>query len=523
MAQLERILASSEFETRKRLGQFLRYVVEQALNGRTDRIKQYTIAVDALGYEDDFDPQSNPAVRILARRLRRTLDHYYLSRGASDPIRIDIPKGGYRPVFVETQSAIITSAAYESPSGQPVRTTPDSSNPTIAVAMFESLDENPDNTFLAMGLTGEILIALTRFSSLSVLGPLNQEGFEIGELCNISHECGARFVLQGWIRSQGSKIRVTTNLTDTLTQRKQWGRTFDYDMEKTPLFEIEDEVTSQIAGVVADGLGIIFRKLQSESYQKHIKFSDVTQAVLTYNNAWITHSPQDWERANSAVQRALASHPENALMIALQSNIYYADLLHELNMVPDALSKMEPLANKAISLDPELQIAQYNLVPQSAFFGRVGRCIEAAEKVVEMNPNHARILSGCAVATTSVGAYDLGWNLIERAKRLNPHYPGWYHLINYWVYFGNRQYDKAWTEAQRVHVEGLFWHPLFRASILGKLGRIEEAKAYIDELLAIKPEFPKRPKEYIRLLFVIDKHVEMIWDGLHKAGMRQVE
>ena len=72
-------------------------------------------------------------------------------------------------------------------------------------------------------------------------------------------------------------------------------------------------------------------------------------------------------------------------------------------------------------------------------------------------------------------------------------------------------------------MEGLFWHPLFRASVLGKLGRIKEAKAYVDELLQIKPEFQKRPKEYIKLLSAIEKHVEMIWDGLYKAGMRELE
>jgi adenylate cyclase len=136
-----------------------------------------------------------------------------------------------------------------------------------------------------------------------------------------------------------------------------------------------------------------------------------------------------------------------------------------------------------------------------------------------MNPNHARILTGCAVATTSVGAYDMGCEFIKRAKQLNPHYPGWYHLINYWVHFGNEQYEEAWTEAQKIHVEGLLWHPLFRASILGKLGRVKEAEAYINELLQIKPEFPKRPREYIKLLFVLDAHVEMIWDGLVKAGL----
>ena len=64
-----------------------------------------------------------------------------------------------------------------------------------------------------------------------------------------------------------------------------------------------------------------------------------------------------------------------------------------------------------------------------------------------------------------------------------------------------------------------YWHPLFRASILGKLCRTKEAEVYIYELLEIKPEFHKRPKEYIKLLFVADEHVEIIWDGLCRAGM----
>ena len=96
-------------------------------------------------------------------------------------------------------------------------------------------------------------------------------------------------------------------------------------------------------------------------------------------------------------------------------------------------------------------------------------------------------------------------------------------VVNYLVHFGNEQYEEAWIEAQRIHVEGLFWHPIFRASVLGKLGRAKEAEPYIDELLQIKPEFPKRPREYIKLLFVTEEHVEMIWDGLRKAGVKELQ
>ena len=70
-AQLERILASPEFVSGPKLGQFLRYVVGQTLSGDPDTIKQYTIAVEGLGYDKGFDPTSNTIVRILAGRLRR--------------------------------------------------------------------------------------------------------------------------------------------------------------------------------------------------------------------------------------------------------------------------------------------------------------------------------------------------------------------------------------------------------------------------------------------------------------------
>ena len=70
--------------------------------------------------------------------------------------------------------------------------------------------------------------------------------------------------------------------------------------------------------------------------------------------------------------------------------------------------------------------------------------------------------------------------------------------------------------------KGTFWHPLFRAAVLGKLGRTGKTKSYVDDLLATKPDFSKRPREIIKLLFVLDEHVEMIWDGLCKAGMREL-
>ena len=98
-AQLERILASPDFNVPERARTFLKYVVTETLSGRADRIKAYSIAVEVFGRDASFDPQSDPVVRIEAGRVRRALERYYLTAGSSDPIAITIPKGSYVPAF----------------------------------------------------------------------------------------------------------------------------------------------------------------------------------------------------------------------------------------------------------------------------------------------------------------------------------------------------------------------------------------------------------------------------------------
>ncbi|WP_439527724.1 hypothetical protein [Pannonibacter sp.] len=125
---LHKILTSPEFASADQLRAFLRYVVEAAVNaqgqgpghgngqghglgqgagqghgqgpGQTVALKGYTIATEALGRGADFNPTTDPIVRVEAARLRKRLQEYYAGTGRDDPIRIDIPKGSYAPQFV---------------------------------------------------------------------------------------------------------------------------------------------------------------------------------------------------------------------------------------------------------------------------------------------------------------------------------------------------------------------------------------------------------------------------------------
>lgn len=98
-AALDRIAVSEAFRACPQLVAFLRYVVEATLRGGQDRIKGYTIAVEAFGRGDDFNPQDDPIVRVEAMRLRRALQRYYANGGRDDAVQIILPLGSYVPVF----------------------------------------------------------------------------------------------------------------------------------------------------------------------------------------------------------------------------------------------------------------------------------------------------------------------------------------------------------------------------------------------------------------------------------------
>ena len=96
--QLERILASGDFDGSPRSRAFVRFIVEETLAGREQALTQSAIATRVFGRREDFDPTVDPIVRIQAGRLRRSLERYYLMSGAGDAVRIELPRGSYVPV-----------------------------------------------------------------------------------------------------------------------------------------------------------------------------------------------------------------------------------------------------------------------------------------------------------------------------------------------------------------------------------------------------------------------------------------
>ncbi len=96
--ELQRILASPTFLNARRPSQFLRFIVDETLAGE-ERLKEYLIGIEVFDRPQDYDPKDDPVVRVEAGRLRKKLAEYYAGPGANDTLIIELPKGGYVPVF----------------------------------------------------------------------------------------------------------------------------------------------------------------------------------------------------------------------------------------------------------------------------------------------------------------------------------------------------------------------------------------------------------------------------------------
>src|SRR5512141_356770 len=104
--QLDRMLGAATFQQVDRLRRFLNFVVLETIAGRHDELKEYVVGIQVFGKEASFDPRSDPVVRVQARRLRARLVRYYAEEGQADEIVIELPKGGYSPVFSRREAGI---------------------------------------------------------------------------------------------------------------------------------------------------------------------------------------------------------------------------------------------------------------------------------------------------------------------------------------------------------------------------------------------------------------------------------
>ncbi len=523
--QLDRMLASPELLSSKRMSQMLRFVVEQTLNGQSDRIKQYTIGVEAMGLGEAFDPGTNPTVRIHAQKLRRAIDRYYHEYGMDDPVRIVIPKGGYTPVFrlnhanpKDAESASERRRSTTTTRGPKV---PVTSGPSIAILPMEYLGNESDYDFIAGGITEEIVIALTRFQEFFVVGPLNRDILRRKHLGPraIGQEYNVRFLLDGTIRLLGRTLRLTSKLTDTLTGRKLWGQTHDHDMDRTSFDQVEHEIVGQIVTTIADNFGVIPRTMAKEVLSHHDdKLSDYA-AILRFHHHVKVLTEQSLTEAINAMERVIQKDPDHDLALALLGDLIstpfwlgYTDSQYDLGRAAE-------LGKRALALNPNSQPAHLTMAINHYLRSQKALCLKEIDRALKLNPNNANYLANSALFLMGLGQWEEGVALIVKAMGRNPHHPGWYHIVPFLYHYYRGEFETALVDANGFNTPDYFWDPLIRAAVLGKLGLQTEAKKVGSELLALVPDFKTRGRSLVQRMVYQKELTEMLLDGLNKAGV----
>jgi hypothetical protein len=102
--QLAEILEGPTFRGAQRCGQFLRYVVENALSSEYEMLKERTIGSELFGRDPSYETKVDAIVRVTASEVRKRLEQYYQNYGKTAKLRIRIPSGTYSPVFLHASS-----------------------------------------------------------------------------------------------------------------------------------------------------------------------------------------------------------------------------------------------------------------------------------------------------------------------------------------------------------------------------------------------------------------------------------
>lgn len=488
---LQRIFASGDFDGSPRSRDFVRFIVEETLAGRQDGLTQSAIAVKVFGRRGDFDPTVDPIVRIQAGRLRRSLERYYLLMGAGDSVRIELPRGSYVPVlrWAPPPEAPEAGTSMEDPGGWP----------SIVLGGARPRGEREDGPDPATaGFLDHLAVELDRYRDVRVVLE------------------GGRFALTAQLLEEDGYPRVSVHLLDRRTGRQVWAE--EYRENRGPSGDFFRETARIVAARIASEQGIVAQTLYSPSLPPE---TDETTygALLRSYRFFLTREPADLVPSLGALRRAVAREPECAIAWVQLSRLHVANHAFEVAPADTSIEQGLSFAQNAVRLDSSSQRARAGLAFALLVKGETAAALAEAENALALNPETFVYLETIGWLLSLLGEWDRGTALVRKAVARNPHHmPVGHHAL--WAdHLRRGEVEEAYQEALRYRDTGFFWRNLMRGCCLGHLGRLEEARVEVAELLLSKPDFARRGRTLIGRFLKLPELQARVVDGLAKAGL----
>ena len=521
--ELSLILQFREIRNSQVLSKFLEFVVEKKLSGQEDEIKEYTIAVKALGKPRDFNPQLDASIRIHAGRLRRILAQYYQETGHVHAVVIDIPKGAYIPTFIKTNghnghevilpSQLQPDIIYTETVNELLELR---KKPIVAVLPFHNLSSDHSKDYFVAGIGEQMTTDLARFQNISVISYFSTSSYngELKDLHEMKKDVNIDYVLTGGVRFINEMVKLNVHLVLTGNGEIIFTETYTRHLTPENVFEIQDEIVSEVLNIIADDYGIINMNMAHASPVTKPENISTQDAIYKYFDYTRDFSTEKFQAAFGALTNAVQTQSPNALASALLAGLYMDMYISDETEDRALLDKAIALAHVSVELDPLCQHSQKVLAWGYLLSGKKEKSFEAIEQCIKLNPKASSIVATMALAYICQGDYIRGFKWLLESMHLNPTPPGNAKFSFGLFYYHNKEYNESVKWIERMsHLDTPFLK-LMHLSLYGKMNNTK--KKDIDKsVLSLKG---KALNIIDRIVFDDELKMEIV-DGLQVAGL----
>jgi TolB-like protein len=534
LAQLARLLSSSQLSGSNVLSEFLNFIVRETLEGKGDELKEYTIAVHALKKESDFNPQLDSIVRIHAGRLRRALKEYYYEEGANDRIAIVIPKGSYVPAFELREVALVAQAdglvaneislssgvdhkkeLDEKPFGKKLTSNHKFS---VAVLPFKKIGHGEILKYFAQSIGEYLSTELTLFDNLKVISYYSGVHLfsQYADIRKTGIALGADYILTGSVHVLEGALRLFVQLNVVATGDQLWAHTFEHKDFNERFREFQAEVVDKILADVAGMNGIIVR-YEIEKNSGPTRGSNGEPLIFWYRQYAHRFDKATITKAKKYYEDVIKKEPDNAFALAYLSEILSGEILL---LQPSETKRGElaaSYAQQAIEINPYCQQGYLALAIHFLLNQKNEECVHTLEQGLEVNPKSVDYRGAMGAMLIYAGNFEKGVKILDKVVKLNSHLP-WWQILSYSFYSYHRQfYADAIFWAERVNMN-VAWIPLIKAAAYGQLDQPEKGQVLLDQ---VKQQFPfvAISEAGLKKLFTSDKLVNEIMNGLKKLNV----
>lgn len=390
---------------------------------------------------------------------------------------------------------------------------------SIAVLPFENMSGDPEQEYFSDGLTEEIITGLSKLPHLLVIArnsTFTYKGKAV-KVQQVSREMGAKYVLEGSVRSAGGRVRITAQLVAGTTGQHLWADR--YDRELKDIFAIQDEITMNIM------IALQVKLTDGEQARLQAKYTNNLEAYVKYLQAGeylLQFSKESNVIAKQKYEESIALEPEYAPAYAALALIYLQEVWHGWCATPEQSGAMAmQYAQKCVALDESLWSAHAVLGMIHLVLRQWDKAVEESEVAVSLSPNSADNVVMLAVVYRTVGRVEEALSVLEKAMRLNPMPPNWYLHEFGSCYRLMGRYEEAIAVLKKV----LHRSPDYLNSRLNLIttyvlsGKEEAARSEAIEVLKQSPDFSVN-RFLKHFPYKDQKILDVLKDSLIKAGLK---